>query len=118
MLAPDDVAEPSNATRTLPCSERHTAETYAVGAFADRFQDAWYRSKELGLFAYHACASAFQEFLRADESLVMRTVLSWAWFRPSEKAWDDGARWYRCDVVGGGDRSKEYVELPSPSRVC
>ena len=37
----------------------------------------------------------------------MRTVLSWAWFRPSEEAWDQGARWYRCDVVGGGDQSKE-----------
>ena len=51
-------------------------------------------------------------FLGADESLVMRTVVSWAWFRPSEKAWEDGARWYRCDVVGGGDESTSYVDLP------
>ena len=42
----------------------------------------------------------------------MRTVVSWAWFRPSEKAWDDGARWYRCDVVGGGDQTEAYVDLP------
>ena len=44
-------------------------------------------------------------FLGADESLVHAHVLSWAWFRPSEDAWEDGARWYRCDVVGGGDQS-------------
>ena len=58
-------------------------------------------------------------FLGADESLVMRTVMSWAWFRPSEQAWDDGARWYRCDVVGGGDQSK-YVRRPAarPPRAC
>ena len=52
------------------------------------------------------------EFLGADESLVMRTVVSWAWFRPSEEAWDKGARWYRCDIVGGGEQSEEYVDLP------
>jgi hypothetical protein len=42
----------------------------------------------------------------------MRTLVSWAWFRPSETAWDKGARWYRCDVVGGGEESKTYVPLP------
>ena len=31
----------------------------------------------------------------------MRVQLSWAWFRPSERGWDKGARWYRCDLVGG-----------------
>ena len=46
----------------------------------------------------------------------MRTVVSWAWFRPSEKAWDDGARWYRCDVVGGGEQSEEFVELPETAQ--
>jgi hypothetical protein len=116
ILRPDDVAQSSNATRTVPCFKPHTAETYAVGPLPDRFQDAPYGSKELGIFAYQTCASAFRKFLGADESLVMRTILSWAWFRPSEKAWDDGARWYRCDVVGGGDESKEYVDLPRTAK--
>ena len=38
--------------------------------------------------------------------------MTWAWFRPSEEAWDDGAHWYRCDVVGGGEQSKAFVALP------
>ena len=46
----------------------------------------------------------------------MRTVVSWAWFRPSEKAWDEGARWYRCDVVGGGEESPEFVALPESAK--
>ena len=46
----------------------------------------------------------------------MRTVVSWAWFRPSEKAWEKGARWYRCDVVGGGEQSKRFVDLPTTAR--
>ncbi|WP_235739125.1 septum formation family protein [Nocardioides alcanivorans] len=113
---PQDVAHPSNATRAVDCDEFHTAETYAAGELPTRFDDAAYDDAELGTFAYETCSTAFQEFLGADESLVMRSVISWAWFRPSEKAWEDGARWYRCDVVGGGEQSKEYLKLPTTAR--
>ncbi|MEV7431053.1 MULTISPECIES: septum formation family protein [unclassified Nocardioides] len=112
VLGPDDVAQASNATRTVECSERHTAQTFAVGDLPEDLHDAAYDSEELGAFAYETCSTGFQKLLGADESLVMRTVVSWAWFRPSEDAWDDGARWYRCDVVGGGEQSTEYVALP------
>jgi putative regulator of septum formation len=113
MLTPDDVAQPSNATKTVPCEDDHTAETFAVGPMPDEFQDADYDSQEVGAFAYQTCSAKFQKFLGADESTVMRTIVSWAWFRPSEKAWDKGARWYRCDIVGGGDDSSEYADLPT-----
>ena len=116
VLTPDDVAQPSNATRTVDCEKRHTAETYAVGVVPDELTDEAYDSSELGAFAYETCGHLFQTFLDADESLVMRTVVSWAWFRPSEKAWDKGARWYRCDVVGGGEQSKRFVDLPTTAR--
>jgi hypothetical protein len=112
LLEPADVSQSSNATKTVDCTAEHTAETYAVGPLPDQFKDAAYDDKDLAVFAYQTCATAFQSFLGADESLVMRTIVSWAWFRPSKKAWDDGARWYRCDVIGGGDQSKQYVDLP------
>lgn len=112
VLTPEDVAAPSNATKAVDCSERHTAQTYAVGELPDQFDDAEYDDKELGAFAYETCSTKFEKFLGADESLVMRTIVSWAWFRPSEKAWDDGARWYRCDVVGGGEQTEDFVALP------
>jgi len=111
-LTPDDVAMASNATAVVECTERHTAQTYAVGDLPDEFDDADWDADALGAFSYDTCSTAFEKFLGADESLVMRTVVSWAWFRPSEKAWDDGARWYRCDVVGGGEQSETYVDLP------
>ena len=116
VLTPADVARASNATRTVDCSERHTAQTYAVGPLPDEFADVDYEDEGLGAWAYGACSKKFMGFLGADESLVMRTLVSWAWFRPSEKAWSEGARWYRCDVVGGGDQSKEYVELPTTAK--
>jgi hypothetical protein len=116
VLTPQDVQERSNATKTVDCGERHTAETFAVGELPAELHDVDHESAELGAFAYETCGERFETFLGADESLVMRTVVSWAWFRPSEKAWDKGARWYRCDVVGGGEQSKRFVELPTTAR--
>jgi hypothetical protein len=116
MLTPDDVAEPDNASAAVECTEEHTAETYAVGDLPETFKDADYDDEEVGAWAYQTCSKNFMEFLGADESLVMRTVVSWAWFRPSEAAWDKGARWYRCDVVGGGEQSKDYVDLPPTAK--
>jgi Septum formation len=112
LLTLDDVGLPTNATRTVECTQKHTAQTYAVGELPDELDDAAYDSKESGAFAYETCSTKLRKFLGADESLSMRTVLSWAWFRPSQKAWDDGARWYRCDVVGGGEQSAALVPLP------
>lgn len=116
VLGPGDVREPSNATRTVACAERHTAETFAVGPLPATFADAEYDDERLGQFAYRTCSAAFEKFLGATESLVMRTVVSWAWFRPSEQAWDDDARWYRCDVIGGGEQTEEYHALPETAR--
>lgn len=116
VLSPDDVAKSANATKTVDCAKPHTAETFAVGALPATFDDVDYDDPALGKFAYQTCSTSYSKFLGADDSLVMRTVLSWAWFRPSEKAWDDGARWYRCDVIGGGDQLKEYVNLPETTR--
>ncbi|GAB2458902.1 hypothetical protein GCM10027062_43470 [Nocardioides hungaricus] len=115
-LTPEDVAEPANTSATVDCSEPHTAETYAVGDLPGTFADAEYDDARLGAWAYSTCSEAFMAFLGADESLVMRTIVSWAWFRPTEDAWDEGARWYRCDVVGGGEQSKEYVDLPTTAK--
>lgn len=115
VLDPDDVAEASNATKTVECTEDHTAETFAVGPL-NGFDDADYDDPDLSTHAYQVCSDAFEKFLGADESMVMRTVVSWAWFRPSEKAWDEGARWYRCDVIGGGEQSEEYFNLPTTAK--
>ena len=116
MLTPEDVAEPADASPAVDCTEPHTAETFAVGQLPDSFEDASYDDESVGAWAYETCSEKFMAFLGADESLVMRTVVSWAWFRPSEAAWDAGARWYRCDIVGGGEQSKDLVELPTTAQ--
>lgn len=113
LLTLDDVAMAANATRTVECSQKHTAETYAVGDLPAELDDASYDSQDLATFAYETCTTQLREFLGTDESVAMRSVVNWAWFRPSEKAWEDGARWYRCDAVGGGEETDGLVPLPA-----
>ena len=113
VLAPADVAQPSNATRTVDCAEPHTAQTFEVGEFPKDLDGVEADDPALGEHAYRECTLRFADFVGGDESLVMRSVVSWAWFRPSEKAWDEGARWFRCDIVGGSDRSAGFVDLPT-----
>ena len=90
LLDVDDISEASNASRTVDCGDEHTAQTYAVGQLPGEFDDADYDSAALGRFAFATCSDKLEKFLGADESLAMRTILSWAWFRPSESAWDEG----------------------------
>jgi hypothetical protein len=111
-----DLAEPTNAGRLVPCTEPHNAETFAVGELPAKFAKASYDDAALDVWAYQACGGALSQHLGATDSVVMRTILSWVWFRPSQKAWDKGARWYRCDVLGGGSGSRRYLDLPTTTK--
>lgn len=112
VLTLDDLPTPSNADEAVDCADPHTAETFAVGQLPARLDNASYDDEELGAFAYDTCSRAFMRFLGPDESLVLRSLLSWAWFRPTEEAWEQGARWYRCDVVGGDETTGKLLALP------
>ena len=113
ILTPEDIAEPSNPSEVVDCTDEHTAETFAVGTFPESLTaDADFEDRELGAYIYKTCDERFQAFLGGEESTVMRSTLTWAWFRPSEEAWDKGARWYRCDAVGGGEQSRSFMNLP------
>ncbi|HWI44027.1 MAG TPA: septum formation family protein [Nocardioides sp.] len=116
LLTPEDVAMPANATKAVDCRHKHTAETFAAGELPAEYDDVDYDDTALDRFAYRTCAKEFAAFLGADESLVLRTTMSWAWFRPSKKAWDKDARWYRCDAIGGSATSADYRPLPPTAK--
>ncbi|HET7388776.1 MAG TPA: septum formation family protein [Nocardioidaceae bacterium] len=117
VLTPADVHKPSNSTPTVPCTKDHTAETYAVGSFPHRLTTRRVPDDNaLGAWIYHRCQQKFISFLGGDQSLVMRATVTWAWFRAPAEAWRNGAHWWRCDVVGGGDQSKQYVALPTTAK--
>ncbi|HSV39830.1 MAG TPA: septum formation family protein [Nocardioidaceae bacterium] len=111
-LVPEDITRSTNDTLPVDCSSPHTAETFLVGTFLGSLAEDDFDDAALGAFVFDACQAGFMKFLGGDESLVKRSTLTWAWFRPSEKGWDSGARWFRCDVIGGGEQSKKFVNLP------
>ncbi len=114
-LKPSDTEKSSNISEPVPCSTPHTAQTFAVGTLPDTTgQD--YRAPGHGKWIFPTCERAFEKFLGLDESMAMRIQLSWAWFRPSERGWEKGARWYRCDVVGGTAESTTYGVLPATAK--
>jgi hypothetical protein len=117
VLEPEDITRSSNSSPVVDCGKRHTAETFAVGTFPAELVDGDDPDDpELGGYVYEVCQKRFQRFLGGDESLVLRSTMTWAWFRPGEDAWSEGAHWYRCDVVGGGEQSKEFVALPETAK--
>lgn len=116
VLTPADVTRPTNDSPTVDCTRPHTAQTFAVDTVPAALAHASYDDSRVAAYAYRFCTAQFIDFTGADESLAMRTILSWAWFRPSTAAWANGARWFRCDVVGGGDHATRYVDLPTQTK--
>lgn len=116
MLSTDDIRESSNDTEPVACSEPHTAEAFVVEEFGGRLASAEREDPSLAARVYKRCQREFIEFTGGTESLVMRSMLTWAWFRPTEEQWDAGARWFRCDAIGGGEHSDELFDLPVTAR--
>ena len=115
VLDVEAVAAASDDTDTVDCSEQHNAETFHVAELADA-DDLAYDDPSIGAQVFRQCQPRYMRFVGATESLALRTVVDWAWWRPGEDAWEEGARWFRCDVVGGDEGSTELVDLPRTAK--
>lgn len=115
-LSPADLRHSADDTPVVDCTDKHTAETFYVGRFDGPTVGTTPDDSALAPLAYAACQQAFMDYLGADESIVKRSILTWAWFRPSELGWSRGARWFRCDVIGGGEQSKLFQTLPTTTK--
>jgi len=116
MLTTSEVSQPSNAGTAVSCNAPHDSETFSVGTLPSRFAKASYDDAAIDTWAYATCADAFPTYLGTDQSTAMRSLLTWIWFRPAKAAWDAGARWYRCDVLGGSAAQHAYVDLPTTTK--
>ncbi len=113
-LSSDALEEPTDDTPAVPCAGPHTAETFTVGEFTGRLATAAVDDERLSEEVLERCERRFRRYVGADASLALRTVLTWAWFRPSPDAWEAGARWYRCDLVASG--AEGLIELRGRAR--
>src|SRR5262245_9181094 len=87
-LKPTDLREPANDSPVVDCSKEHTAQTFYVGTFEGGTVGPTPIDSDLAPLAYTACEQAFMDYLGADDSLAMRSTLTWAWFRPSNLGWE------------------------------
>lgn len=107
-----DLSARTNNSPAVLCASPHTAQTFALGTFPKSLGTN-YEAAKVGAFAYRTCAPAFESYLGATDSLVLRVQLSWAWFGPTTDAWKRGARWFRCDVVGSPPDQTSMTNIPT-----
>lgn len=112
-LSARDVDASSNASPVVACTAKHTAETFVAGTFPAAVSAEGRTDPALGGFVYDRCQPRFRAFVGADDSLLLRSTLSWAWFRPSAAAWKAGQHTYRCDVTAGGAAKGTLATLPT-----
>jgi hypothetical protein len=113
-LTPAIIAGPVDASAPVPCSDPHTSVTIQVGHFAPSdITAANARSGNLGSRALAGCTAAWQHTVGGDASAQHTTVLSLAYFLPTSEQLSDDARWYRCDLILGGQSGEPLQNLPS-----
>ncbi len=111
-LTQHDLTLANNDSPVVDCSKQHTAETYLVGTFPASLDNYDINDPALGSYVHDVCQTGFLTYTGASNSLSLRTLLTWVWFRPTTSDWKKGARWFRCDVVGGGAQSTQLLDLP------
>ena len=79
---------------SVPCTARHTAMTYALGALG------------AGVDPARTCTERFATFVGGTPEDRRLSMLRPVWFTPTEDDLAAGASWYRCDAVAlaGPDR--------------
>jgi Septum formation len=93
-----EVFAQSNSTAPIPCSESHTANTFAAPLLPPEL--TWDSSDAaIGKAVSKKCGSAYFPFLGGTDVTRAQTAYSYAWFSPTQAQRDAGARWFRCDLI-------------------
>lgn len=104
----DQALAPTATTTSVPCRQSHTAETYEVGTVANLADGHLLAidSAQVQRQVATVCPAALADAVGGSPDDVRLSMLRSVWFTPTVEDSDDGADWYRCDVValGGADR--------------
>ncbi|MEJ7628950.1 MAG: septum formation family protein [Nocardioidaceae bacterium] len=103
LLTAADIQPASNETPTVPCTSPHTSETIAVRGFrAAAVTNQSLTNGTLGNQALARCTTAWKQTLGGDTTAQHTSVAELAYYLPNQQQLSQGARWYRCDLVLGG----------------
>jgi putative regulator of septum formation len=108
-----DVAPASNDTPPVPCSRPHTSVTIAVGSFTPaQVTNQRLADGTLGNLALQRCTEEWKQAVGGDVSAQHLSLLGLAYYLPNQSQLSRGARWYRCDVILGGEDGLGLQPLP------
>jgi len=106
-LSAAEVQRPTNSSETVPCTRRHSAQTYHVGMMPKTVGGA----AKIADYVTPRCDDRFTQHVGSDRNARILSRLQPVWFVPSRSEISRGARWFRCDVVGLA-AADELVRLP------
>lgn len=114
LLTTQDIPPPTNDDPTVSCKRPHTSETIHVGHWPreviDRARDV--DDPALGRIVGTRCSRAFRRTVGGGLEQWSTSILSWAWFKPSQRDFAAGANWFRCDLIAGNQTTKRLEPLP------
>ena len=91
----------SDDTSPIPCKRGHTAYTFAVKKLPKdiAFTGVQIENDAVQNFAGAACRTAFARFIGGGASERALSRLTVTYFVPTQRHFDLGAHWVRCDVI-------------------
>jgi hypothetical protein len=91
----------------VPCRQAHTSQTYAVGRLSTEVDGHLVAvdSPRVQRQVRRECPRRLTTFLGGTAERLRLSMLRAVWFTPTVQASDEGADWFRCDVIAvAGDQ--------------
>ncbi|SFB70098.1 Septum formation [Nocardioides terrae] len=98
---------PTTTDDPVPCQGPHTSQTYAVGRLETETGGHLVAvdSPRVQRQVRTTCPERLASFLDGSAEQLRLSMLRAVWFTPTVQASDEGADWFRCDVIAvGGDQ--------------
>jgi hypothetical protein len=110
---------PTNDDRPVPCTKRHTARTYFVGRL-DTVVDGHLLAVDSATAqrqVERACPSRLAAHVGGTDEVRALSRLQSVWFSPTIEQSDQGASWFRCDMVALAAPGKLAPLPPRPKGI-
>lgn len=105
LLGNDELTRPTNESDPVPCRRKHTAQTFFVGKLRMVYDGhaVAVDSRRVQQQVSTACPRRFASYVGGSEQDRDLSRLRVVWFSPTLEQADQGADWFRCDLVAFGD---------------
>jgi hypothetical protein len=117
-LTTAQLTQPTNASTSVPCSGRHTAQTIYVGrldtvvAGHSVAVDSAFVQKQLST----TCPRKLDEYVGGSSASRDLSRFNVVWYSPTLEQSDQGADWFRCDLIAFAGQD-ELFPLPTTKKL-